>query len=356
MSFRIALLPGDGVGPEVIEAALTVLRAIEKRFDVRYETATWRIGGAALRAGQPVLPSETLDACLNADAVLLGAVGDPAFDHLPRAGRIETGLLALRKAMNVYANLRPARAWPALAAVVPFKPERVAGADVLIVRELLGGLYFGEPRGLAADGTEGVNTMRYTPAEVERVARVAFDLARSRRRKVTSVDKANVLEASQLWRATVTRIAAEYSDVALEHQYVDACAMNLALDPRPFDVLLTENLFGDILSDEAGALAGSLGMLPSASLGDGRALYEPVHGSAPTLAGQDKANPIGAIGSVALLLRHSANAPEQALAVERAVAAALDGGCRTADIALPGEPVLTCSAMGQAIADGIGRG
>ena len=330
--------------------AVEVLRAVERAFGVTYDLRERKIGGAALRAGLAVFPDDTRDACSSAGAVLLGAVGDPAFDHLPRAERIETGLLALRRAMGVYANLRPARAWAALDAVVPFKAERIAGADLLIVRELLGGLYFGEPRRLAADGSEGVNTMRYTPPEVERVARVAFDLARRRRRHVTSVDKANVLETSQLWRATVTRVAREYPDVTLQHQYVDACAMNLALDPRAFDVILTENLFGDILSDEAGALAGSLGMLPSASLGPGPGLYEPVHGSAPTLAGRDLANPIGTIGSLAMLLRHSANVPDQADAVNRAIAEALDAGCRTADIAEPGRPTLSCSAMAREIA------
>jgi 3-isopropylmalate dehydrogenase len=348
---HLTLLPGDGVGPEVVGGAVEVLAAVARRFHTAFETRTCLMGGAALRAGQPVLPPETLDACLASDAVLLGAVGDPAFDHLPRAEKIETGLLALRKGLGVYANLRPARAWAALDAVVPFKPERIAGADLLIVRELLGGLYFGEPRELAADGSYGLNTLRYTPGEVERVTRVAFEIARTRRQKVTSVDKANVLETSQLWRATVSRVAKDYPDVALEHQYVDACAMNLALDPRAFDVIVTENLFGDILSDEAGALAGSLGMLPSASLGDGPGLFEPIHGSAPTLAGRDVANPIGTIGSVALLLRHAAKAEDQAQAVEAAIAQALADGCRTADIAEPGQPVLSCSSMAKAIAD-----
>ncbi len=349
MSFRLVLLPGDGVGPEVVDAALTVLRAIERRFNVSYETTRHPIGGAALSTGQPALPAATLDACLAADAVLLGAVGDPRFDHLPRAERVETGLLALRKALKVYANLRPAQAWPSLDAVVPFKPDRIAGADLVIVRELLGGLYFGEPRKL--EETQGYNTMRYTIPEIERIAHVAFRLAAGRRKKVTSVDKANVLETSQLWRAVVTRIAKEYPDVQLDHQYVDACAMNLVLDPRKFDVLLTENLFGDILSDEAGAIAGSLGMLPSASIGDGPGLYEPVHGSAPTLAGKDVANPIGTITSIALLLRYAAKAEDQAQAIERAVASALTDGCRTQDIAEPNRPPLSCSAMAQAIAD-----
>ena len=350
---NIALLPGDGVGPEVVAAAVHVLDAVGRCYGRTFHTTTHPIGAAALRAGQPALPPETLAACQAADAVLLGAVGDPAFDHLPRAEKIETGLLALRKGLGVYANLRPAKAFAALHPVLPFKAERVAGADMVIVRELLGGLYFGEPRGLAADGTEGFNTMRYTPAEVERVGRYAFDIARARRHKVLSVDKANVLETSQLWRATMTRLGLAYPDVALEHQYVDAFAMNLVLDPRRYDVVVTENLFGDILSDEAGAIAGSLGMLPSASLGDGPGLFEPIHGSAPTLAGRNVANPIGTIGSVALMLRHAASLEAEAKAIETAIEGALEAGLRTADIALQGETPLSCSAMGDAIADRI---
>ena len=348
MSFRLALLPGDGVGPEVVDAALVVLHAVERKFGVSYETSRWPIGGVALSAGEPALPAATLAACQASDAVLLGAVGDPKFDHLPREQRVETGLLALRKALGVYANLRPAQVWPSLERVIPFKPERVAGADLVIVRELMGGLYFGEPRGLEPD--HGFNTMRYTTPEIERIADVAFRLAQGRRRRLTSVDKANVLETSQLWRKVVTRVAARYPDVQVDHQYVDACAMNLALDPRKFDVILTENLFGDVLSDEAGAIAGSLGLLPSASLGDGPGLYEPVHGSAPTLAGKDVANPIGTVGSLAMLLRYSAKAEDQAGAVERAIGEALAAGCRTPDIAESGRAALSCSAMAREIA------
>jgi 3-isopropylmalate dehydrogenase len=352
---NIVLLPGDGVGPEVVAAGVEVLTAVGTRFGRTFATTTHPIGAAALRAGKRALPSETLDACQKADAVLLGAVGDPAFDHLPRAEKIETGLLALRKGLGVYANLRPAKVFPALHAVLPFKPERVAGADLLIVRELLGGLYFGEPRELASDGSYGLNTMAYTPAEVERVGRYAFEIARARKRKVLSVDKANVLETSQLWRATMTRLGQQYPDVALEHQYVDAFAMNLASDPRRYDVVVTENLFGDIRSDEAGAIAGSRGMLPSASLGDGPGLYEPIHGSAPTLAGKNVANPIGTIGSVALMLRHAFEAEAEAKAVEAAIESALDAGLRTADIALPGEASVSCSAMGKAIAERVAQ-
>jgi 3-isopropylmalate dehydrogenase len=332
----------------VVGGALTVLRAVEQQFGVSYETSTYPIGGAALSTGQPALPEATLAACKAADAVLLGAVGDPRFDHLPREQRVETGLLALRKALNVYANLRPAQAWASLDAVVPFKPDRIAGANMVIVRELLGGLYFGEPRKL--EETQAYNTMRYSIPEVERIAHVAFQLASTRRKKVTSVDKANVLETSQLWRSVVTRLSRNYPEIQLEHQYVDANAMNIALDPRRFDVILTENLFGDILSDEAGAIAGSLGMLPSASIGDGPGLYEPVHGSAPTLAGKDVANPIGTVLSVAMMLRHSARAEAQAAAIERAVERTLADGCRTQDIAEPGRPPLACSVMSQEIA------
>jgi 3-isopropylmalate dehydrogenase len=348
MSFRIALLPGDGVGPEVVDAALVVLQAVERRFKVTYETSRWPIGGVAIAAGQPALPPSTLEACQKSDAVLLGAVGDPRFDHLPRETRVETGLLKLRKELGVYANLRPAQVWPSLEGVIPFKPERVAGTNIVIVRELMGGLYFGEPRGLEPD--HGFNTMRYRTPEVERVAEVAFKLAQSRRKKLLSVDKHNVLEVSQLWRSVVTRLAAKFPDVTLEHQYVDAFAMNLALDPRRYDVVVTENMFGDILSDEAGAIAGSLGLLPSASLGDGVGLYEPVHGSAPTLAGKDICNPIGTIGSVALLLRYSVKAEDQAAAVEAAIGSALEAGCRTVDIAEPGQPSLGCAAMAKEIA------
>jgi 3-isopropylmalate dehydrogenase len=325
-----------------------VLQAVERRFNVKYETSRWPIGGVALAAGQPALPPSTLNACQESDAVLLGAVGDPRFDHLPRETRVETGLLALRKALGVYANLRPAQVWPSLEAVIPFKPERVAGTDLVIVRELMAGLYFGEPRGLEPD--HGYNTMRYRTPEIERVAEVAFKLAQSRRKKLLSVDKANVLEVSQLWRKVVTGLAEKYPDVTLEHQYVDAFAMNLALDPRRYDVVVTENMFGDILSDEAGAIAGSLGLLPSASLGDGVGLYEPIHGSAPTLAGKDICNPIGTIGSVALLLRYSVKAEDQAAAVESAIGSALAAGCRTADIAEPGQPALGCAAMAKEIA------
>jgi 3-isopropylmalate dehydrogenase len=347
---KILLLPGDGIGPEVVDAARIVLDAAAARFDLDLSYETRAIGGAAIRAGLGPLPDETLDAALKSDAVFLGAVGTPDLDHLPRADRAEAGLLRLRQTLGVFANLRPARVWPGLEGAGPFRPERIAGADMLIVRELTGGLYFGEPRGIAADGQSAVNTLRYSVGEIERVARVAFEAARGRRRRLTSVDKANVLETSQLWRQVVSRLGAEYPDVRLEHQYVDAAAMLIALDPTRFDVIVTENLFGDILSDEAGAVAGSLGLLPSASLGPGPALYEPVHGSAPALAGRDVANPIGAIASAAMLLRHSARHEAAAAAVEAAIGATIAEGLRTADLAEPGREPVSCSGLARIIA------
>ncbi len=274
------------------------------------------IGAAALRRDLPPLPDATLAAARTADAILLGAVGDPAFDRGPSSGRPEAALLGIRKALGLYANLRPARVWPSLETAGPLKPEVLAGTDMLVVRELTGGLYYGEPRGIAADGSSAHNTMRYSRLEVERIARHAFDAARLRRRHVTSVDKANVLETSRLWRTVVTEVAADYPDVKLDHMLVDSCAMRIALAPSSFDVIVTENMFGDILSDEAGAIVGSLGLLPSASLGAGTGLFEPVHGSAPDIAGKNMANPIGAIASAAMLLRHSLKLETEALAIE----------------------------------------
>jgi 3-isopropylmalate dehydrogenase len=349
---RIVVLPGDGIGPEVVDAALSVLTAVAERYGHRFDLKSEAIGGEAVRRTGTSLPHATLHACRNADAVLLGAVGDPAYDSAPREQRPEYALLTLRSALGVYANLRPARLWPALEAVGPLKPERVSGTDLCFVRELTGGLYFGEPRGLDAASGEAFNTLRYSRGEVARVAAVAFSLARERRGLVTSVDKANVLETSQLWRAVVGEVAQGYPDVRLEHMYVDACAMALTLDPRRFDVVLTENLFGDILSDEAGAVVGSLGLLPSASLGRGVGLYEPVHGSAPSLAGKDVANPIGAILSVAMMLRHSFGLASEASGIETAVGRALTAGARTRDlVGDETDPHLTCSAMARRIVE-----
>lgn len=345
----IAVLPGDGIGPEVIAQAVRVLGAVGERFDLRFAFETLPIGAAGVAAAHDPLPAETRAAVVRSDAVLLGAVGDPALDGAPRQLRPETGLLALRKLLNVYANLRPVAVHPALAVSSPLKADRLKGVDVLVVRELTGGLYYGEPRG--RNGASAVNTLVYSRSEIERVARVAFEAARGRRKLVTSVDKANVLEVSQLWRETVTHVARDYADVTLEHSYVDTAAMRLVADPASLDVVLTENMFGDILSDEAAVLVGSLGLLPSASLGPGPGLFEPVHGSAPPLAGRNVANPIGAIATAALLLRHGLNRPDAAEAVEDAIAMALDAGARTADIALPGEPSIGTAEMGDRVVD-----
>jgi 3-isopropylmalate dehydrogenase len=348
-TYRIAVLPGDGIGPEVIAQALRVLEAVGERFSLRFALETLPIGAAAVAVANNPLPPETRAAVVKSDAVLLGAVGDPSLDSAPRELRPETGLLALRKLLNVYANLRPVAVHPALAGCSPLKPERLRGVDILVVRELTGGLYYGEPRG--RNGTSAVNTLVYSAAEIDRVAQVAFEAARGRRRLVTSVDKANVLEVSQLWREVVSRVGRDYPEVRLEHCYVDTAAMRLVSDPATFDVVLTENMFGDILSDEAAVLAGSLGLLPSASLGSGPGLFEPVHGSAPPLAGRDVANPIGAIATVALLLRHGLKQPEAAAAVDEAVAAALDAGARTQDLALRGEPSIGTAEMGGRVAE-----
>ena len=295
MRMKIVVLPGDGIGPEVTAEAVRVLEAVAQAFSHDVEVTFKDAGGCAIRKHNNPLPDDTLEACLGSGAVLLGAVGDPAFDGYPTNIRPEAGLLRLRRELGAFANLRPARLYPALIDASPLKPHVIENTDLLIVRELLGGLYFGEPRGErdSAGIREAINTMRYSEPEIERIARVAFDLARLRRRKVTSVDKANVLESSRLWREVVIRIASEYPDVNLEHQYVDSCAMALVARPASFDVIVTENMFGDILSDEAGAVVGSLGLLASASIGGPVGLYEPVHGSAPDIAGKGIANPLG---------------------------------------------------------------
>ena len=354
MRLNITTLPGDGVGPEVTAEAVRVLRTVADAYGHEFVFDERPVGGAAIeRAGSP-LPPATLDACLAGDAVLLGAVGAPRYDGLAAGVRPEAGLLALRSAAGAYANLRPVVCHEATADCSPLREEVVRGADVLIVRELLGGLYFGEPRGIDEEGAAAFNTMRYTAAEVERVARVAFEAARLRRRKVTSVDKANVLETSRLWRASVARVARDYPEVAVEHMYVDACAMHLMRNPRGFDVVLTENLFGDILSDEAAVIAGSLGMLASASVGGGVDIYEPVHGSAPDIAGRDIANPLGAIASAALLLRHTARLEREAQDVESAVRGVLEAGYRTADLrGGAGSRTIGTAEMGALVSDAV---
>jgi len=334
MKLHITVLPGDGVGPEVTREAVRVLRTAADLYGCEVSLEDHVIGGVAIRECGAPLPEATLRACMQSQAVLLGAVGGPEFDSLPAGQRPESGLLALRQALGGYANLRPAIAYSAIADCSPLRSEIITGADVLIVRELLGGIYFAEPRGFEGGSCPSAyNTMRYSEAEIERVAHVAFQQARMRHRKVTSVDKANVLETSQLWRKTVTRIGREYPEIKLDHMYVDSCAMRLITHPGSFDVILTENLFGDILSDEAAVISGSLGMLASATIGGKVDLYEPVHGSAPDIAGRGIANPLGAIASAAMLLRHSARLEQAARDIEDAMREVLDAGHRTADLA-----------------------
>ena len=332
MKLRIAILAGDGIGPEVTREATQILRAVAEFGGHDFAFTEALIGGVAITSQGTPLPKATIDTCLNSDAVLLGAVGDNKFNALTPDKRPEAGLLQIRQELGGFANLRPSTAYPALAENSPLRPEVTKDVDILFVRELLGGLYFGQPRGWNHETNEAINTMRYTRDEVLRVAHVAFKLAQSRRKKLTSVDKANVLECSQLWRATVDSLKPEYPDVTVEHQLVDSMAMHLMNIPRNFDVILTENLFGDILSDESGVITGSLGMLPSATVGGKVNLYEPVHGSAPDIAGTGKANPLGAILTAALVLRHSAKLEREALAIEAAVGAVLEAGHRTADI------------------------
>jgi 3-isopropylmalate dehydrogenase len=352
---RIAILPGDGIGREVIAEAEKLLRAVGERFGHRFRLEQGLVGGAAMdETGEP-LPEATLALCNASSAVLFGAAGDPKYDDPQTKVRPEQALLGLRKSLGLFANLRPVWVHPALVDASPVRPELVRGVDLIVVRELTGGIYFGEPR---IEGDErAVDTMVYTRAEVERIAHQAFRIARGRRRKVTSVDKANVLACSRLWRRTVVAVAQEYPDVELEHLLIDSATMHLIKRPRDFDVILTGNQFGDILSDETSVLAGSMGMLPSASLGgasayggDGRmGLYEPVHGSAPDIAGRGIANPLAAILSVAMLLRHSLEMESEAQAVEAAVASVLYAGHRTADLATPGQATVTTAQMGDLV-------
>jgi 3-isopropylmalate dehydrogenase len=347
MRLKVTVLPGDGIGQEVCEQAVRILRVVGDFCGYEFRFEERPIGGAAIRASGTPLPPFTLDACLESDAVLLGAVGSPEFDNLARDRRPEAGLLQLRVALGGYANLRPAIWYQALADCSPLRPALASGADVVIVRELLGGLYFGEPRGIDSDAA--YNTMRYSAAEVERIAHVAFREARRRKKKVTSVDKANVLESSQLWRRVVSQVGHDYSDVSLDHMYVDACAMHLVSNPRQFDVILTENLFGDVLSDEAAIITGSLGMLASATIGGQVNLYEPVHGSAPNIAGRGIANPLGAIASAAMLLRYSAGLEQEARAIESAIKAALESGYRTQDLGSSAKKSVSTSEMGATV-------
>jgi 3-isopropylmalate dehydrogenase len=349
MDLNILVLPGDGIGTEVTAEAVRVLHHVADKWHHHLNLTDGLLGGIAIHKTGSPFPEETARLAAAADATLLGAVGLPEFDAAPPEKRPEKGLLGIRKALGVYANLRPVRAYASQLDSSPLKNHLVEGTDMIIVRELTGGIYYGTPRGITENGAEtrAVNTMTYTRAEIERVSRMAFHLARARRKKVTSVDKSNVLENSQLWRRVVIEVAKDYPDVELDHILVDNCAMQLILNPRRFDVVLTENMFGDILSDEAAVLAGSIGMLPSASIGDRRpsgawaGLYEPVHGSAPDIAGQNKANPLGAIGSAGAMLLYSFGLKEEAAAVDTAIEAVLKSGRVTADLRPSGTPATT---------------
>ncbi|MCC7157226.1 MAG: 3-isopropylmalate dehydrogenase [Bryobacterales bacterium] len=356
MQLNLLVLPGDGIGAEVTREAVRVLERVAQRFSHTLKLSEGLLGGVAIhKTGNP-FPDETARLADAADATLMGAVGLPEFDNAPPSERPERGLLGLRKVLGVYANLRPVRTHKALIDSSPLKNHLVEGTDMIIVRELTGGIYYGTPRGVSGsgDGERAVNTMTYTRAEIARIARMAFHLARQRRKKLASVDKSNVLECSQLWRKVVVEVASEFPDVALEHVLVDNCAMQLVLNPKRFDVVLTENMFGDILSDEGAVLAGSIGMLPSASIGDKKpsgawvGLYEPVHGSAPDIAGQNKANPLGAIGSVAAMLEYSFGLAREAAAVHSAVEEVLNSGRVTADLKPAGAPATT-GQVGQAV-------
>lgn len=352
MTKQIAVLEGDGIGPEIIGQAVKVLdKLIEQGLDARYEYGL--LGGSAYDAHGSPYPEATQNLCRKADAVLLGAVGGPQYDNLERSVRPERGLLAIRKDLNLFANLRPAILYPELANASTLKPEVVSGLDILIVRELTGDIYFGEPRGIRTlenGEKEGYNTMKYSESEIRRIAKVAFEAAQKRGKKLCSVDKANVLETTEFWKQIFTEVAAQYPDVELSHMYVDNAAMQLVKAPKQFDVIATGNIFGDILSDQASMLTGSIGMLPSASLNDtGKGLYEPSHGSAPDIAGQNKANPLATILSLAMLLRYSLNDEARATQVEQAVQKVLQQGLRTGDIFEQGTTLVSCSDMGDAV-------
>jgi 3-isopropylmalate dehydrogenase len=360
MELNVLTLPGDGIGIEVTREAVRVLTRVCDKFGHKAHLTEGLLGGVAIHKTGGPLPEETVKLALAADATLMGAVGLPEFDNIAPEKRPEKGLLGIRKVLGVYANLRPVKTYKALIDSSPLKNHLVEGTDMIIVRELTGGIYYGTPRGVSGSGDEerGVNTMTYTRAEIARIARMAFHLARNRRKKVTSVDKSNVIETSQLWRKVVVEVAAEFPDVALDHLLVDNCAMQLVLNPRRFDIVVTENMFGDILSDEGAVLAGSIGMLPSASIGDRKpsgawvGLYEPVHGSAPDIAGQNKANPLGAIGSVAAMLEYSFGLKEEAAAVNAAMEAVLNSGRVTGDLR-PSGPPATTEQVGQAVCEAI---
>ncbi len=348
MNANIVTLPGDGIGPDVTNEAIRVLTAVAGKFGHNFIFEQHLIGGIAIDTTGTALPQASLDASVKADAVLLGAVGGPRWDDPRAKTRPEDGLLAIRKGLGLYANLRPVKTRPTLAFASPLREEKINGVDFLVVRELTGGLYFGKPkeRRVTESGTSAVDTMEYHDYEIRRIMDLAFKLAAPRRKYVASVDKANVLATSRLWREIATEMHADYPDIRLDHILVDTAAMRLVTSPASFDVIVTENTFGDILTDEAAVLVGSMGLLPSASLGEGtKGLYEPIHGSAPDIAGKGIANPLGSILSAAMLLRHSLNLPDEAASVERAVDQMLDAGCRSADIARPGDPVLNTTQM-----------
>jgi 3-isopropylmalate dehydrogenase len=351
--YRITLLPGDGIGPEIMAVTVDVLKAIAQQFNFALDFKEAPIGGSAIEATGEPLPAQTLDICRDSDAVLLAAIGGYKWDNLPREQRPETGLLGLRAGLGLFANLRPATILPQLIDASSLKREIVEGVDIMVVRELTGGIYFGQPKGIFTTETgekRGVNTMAYTESEIERIARVGFETARKRKGRLCSIDKANVLDVSQLWRDVVTKIGAEYPDVELSHMYVDNAAMQLVRAPKQFDTIVTGNLFGDILSDAAAMLTGSIGMLPSASLGaSGPGLFEPVHGSAPDIAGEDKANPLAQVLSAAMMLRYGLNEPAAADKMEKAVFQGLEQGYRTGDIMSEGMTLMGCRAMGLAL-------
>ena len=353
MTAKILILPGDGIGPEIVAEAVKVLECLRQEYGLDVMLEQGLLGGCAVDALGAPYPEQTQRQARAADAILLGAVGGPKWEQIERPLRPERGLLAIRADLELFANLRPALLYPQLASASALKPEIVAGLDILIVRELNGDIYFGQPRGIRKldnGEREGFNTMRYSSSEIERIARVAFEAARKRHRKLCSVDKANVLESSELWREVVERVGADYPDVALSHMYVDNAAMQLVRAPKQFDVIVTGNLFGDILSDCAAMLTGSIGMLPSASLDrNGKGLYEPIHGSAPDIAGKGMANPLATILSVAMLLRYSLNRLDLAERVEAAVGQVLDQGLRTLDISAPGMTAVGTQAMGDAV-------
>jgi len=353
MTKKILLIPGDGIGPEVVAQAKKILDFFSKNTDKKFETENALLGGCAYDAVQTPFPKETIELAKKSDSILLGAVGGPKWESLEYKHRPERGLLGIRKELELFANLRPAKVFDALADSSTLKREVVSGLDIMIVRELTGDLYFGEPRGVTtlADGSrQGINTMTYNSKEVERIAKIAFDLAQVRGKKLCSVDKANVIETTEMWREVVTEIGQKnYPEIALSHMYVDNAAMQLARNPKQFDVMVTGNMFGDILSDLASMLTGSLGMLPSASLGEKYSLYEPSHGSAPDIAGKDLANPLATILSLSMMFKYSFGFIKESEAIEQAVAKILDSGIRTADISKPGEATLSCSKMGDKI-------